>query len=83
MDIIVYDFNGTNFTYNDLNDLNDGSYENKSINGVDGIFKTESVETYSGIVKNIHLRYYFNYIKDNKLVMIQCDKLNSVNEIVN
>ena len=82
LDIQVYDFKDDNITFKDLNKLNDGSYENKSINGVDGIFKTESVETHSGFVENNHLRYYFNYVKDDKLVMIQCDKLYTLNEIV-
>lgn len=80
--IQVYDFNGAHITSDDLGSLNDGAYENKSINGIDGIFKTESVETYSGFVKNIHQRYYFNYIEDNHLVMIQCDKENMLNELV-
>ncbi|WP_298500274.1 hypothetical protein [uncultured Methanobrevibacter sp.] len=82
LDIKVYDFKGSDVSYEDLNKLNDGSWQTKSINGVDGIFKMESVDTYSGFVKNTHPRYYFTYIKDNKLVMIQCDKLNTLNDIV-
>lgn len=82
LDIQVYDFKGNYFDSNDLNNINDGSYENKKINGIDGLFKNESVETYSGPVKNNHLRYYFNYVKDDKLIMIQCDKLQTLNEIV-
>jgi len=61
-----------------LNDLNDGTFENKSINGVEGIFKSSEVTTSSGFVKNSHLRYYFNYIKDNNLVMVQCDNLRTI-----
>ena len=80
--IQVFNFKGSNITFDDLSNLNDGSYENISVNGIDGIFKTESVETYSGFVKNNHQRYYFNYVKDNKLIMIQCDKLGTINEIV-
>lgn len=82
LDIQVFNFKGSNITFDDLNNLNDGSYGNTSINGIDGIFKTESVETYSGPVKNVHQRYYFNYVKDNKLIMIQCDNLRTINEIV-
>ncbi len=82
LDIQVFNFKGSNITFDDLSNLNDGSYENISINGIDGIFKNESVKTYSGPVKNIHQRYYFNYVKDNKLIMIQCDDLRTINEIV-
>ena len=82
LDIKVYDFKGENFTLYDLNKLNGSSYEIKSINGVEGIFKTEQAESYSGVVKNNHPRYYFNYIKDNELVMIQCDVINVLNELV-
>ena len=62
----------------DLNDLNDGTYTNKSINGVDGIFKSSEVTTSTGFVKNSHPRYYFNYIEDNNLVMVQCDNLKTL-----
>ncbi|WP_407422384.1 hypothetical protein [Methanobrevibacter sp.] len=77
--IKVYDLKDANFT---LNDLNDGSYEIKSINGIEGFFKTEEVETHSGFVKNNHPRYYFNYVKDNRIVMIQCDVMNVLNQLV-
>lgn len=77
--IKVYDFKDANFT---LNDLNNESYEIKSINGIEGFFKTEDIETHSGFVKNNHPRYYFNYVKDNKIVMIQCDVMNVLNELV-
>ncbi|WP_298522349.1 hypothetical protein [uncultured Methanobrevibacter sp.] len=80
--ITVYDFNGYDVTYDDLELLNDGSYVDKSIKGIDGIFKNESVETHTGFVKNNHQRYYFNYIKDGRIVMIQCDKLSTIDEIV-
>ena len=80
--INVYDFKDENVTFDDLNKLNDGFYEVKSINGIEGIFKTEDVEAHSGFVKNNHPRYYFNYIKDNKIVMIQCDVENVLNELV-
>ena len=83
LNIKEYDFKEYEFTSEDLKDLNDGAYENKSINGVEGILKNESVETHAGFVKNNHLRYYFNYVKDNKLIMIQCDKMNTIEEIVN
>lgn len=82
LDIAVYDGNENPFTSDDLDKLNDGSYELRSINGIDGIFKNESVETHSGFVKNNHQRYHFTYIKNGKLVMIQCDKLNTIDEIV-
>lgn len=82
LSIKAYDFRGNDFTSDDLNRLNDGSFEDKTINGVEGIFKTEPVENYSGFVKNNHLRYYFDYVKDNKLVMIQCDKLDTLDKIV-
>ena len=72
----LYD-NVTNDMY-----LNDGTYHDKSINGVKGIFRNETVTTSSGLVKNTHQRYYFNYAKDGKIVMIQCDKLNTIGEIV-
>ena len=81
LDIEVYDFQG-NIDSDDLNLLNDGTYENKTINGIKGLLKNESVETYSGPVKSEHPRYYFNYLKDGKLVMIQCDKLNTIDKIV-
>ena len=83
LSITVYDFNASQFTSDDLSKLNDGNYEFKTINNVDGIFKNESVETHAGFVKNNHLRYYFDYVKDNKLVMIKCDKLSMIDEIVN
>lgn len=82
LDIAVYDCNENPFTSHDLEKLNDGSYEIKSINGIEGIFKNESAETHLGFVKNTHQRYYFTYVKNDKLVMIQCDKLNMINEIV-
>ena len=66
----------------DLNDLNDGTYENKSINGVEGIFKSGEATTSAGWVKNSHPRYYFNYLKDDNLVMIQCDNLRTIEEMV-
>ena len=78
LDICVYDY-GENI---DINLLNDGTYQYKSINGVEGIFKNETATTSSGFVKNTHPRYYFNYVKDGKIVMIQCDKLNTIDEIV-
>lgn len=78
LDICVYDY-GENI---DINLLNDGTFQDKSINGVDGIFKNETVTTSSGLVKNTHQRYYFNYAKDGKIVMIQCDKLNTIGEII-
>lgn len=78
LDICVYDY-GENI---DINLLNDGTFQEKSINGIDGIFKNETVTTSSGLVKNTHQRYYFNYAKDGKIVMIQCDKLNTICEIV-
>ena len=78
LDICVYDY-GENI---DINLLNDGTYQYKSINGVEGIFKNETATTSSGFVKNTHPRYYFNYVKDGKIVMIQCDKLNTIGEIV-
>jgi hypothetical protein len=65
-----------------LDDLNDGSWQYKSINGVDGIFKNESVTTSTGVIKNTHPRYYFDYMKNGKLVMIECDKLSIIEEIV-
>ena len=82
LDIKVYDFKDKNFTFDELNKLNDGSYDLKSINGIEGIFKTEPVEINSAVVKNNHQRYYFNYIKDNKLVMIQCDVINTLYDLV-
>ena len=82
LDIQVYDFGNDSISFDDLNGLNDGSYEVKSINCVDGIFKNESVETSVGFVKNTHPRYYFDYVKDGKLVMIQCDKMYTIEEIV-
>lgn len=82
LDIKVYDSKDKNFTFDELKRLNDSSYEIKSINGIEGIFKTEQVEINSGVVKNNHSRYYFNYIKDNRLVMIQCDVINTLNELV-
>ena len=78
LDICVYDY-GEDI---DINLLNDGTYHDKSINGVKGIFRNETVTTFSGLVKNTHQRYYFNYAKDGKIVMIQCDKLNTIGEIV-
>jgi len=78
LDITVYDL-GENV---DINLLNDGSYQEKTINGVQGIFKNESATESSGLVKNTHPRYYFDYVVDGKIVMIQCDKLNVINEIV-
>ncbi|MDO5809960.1 MAG: hypothetical protein Q4Q37_02610, partial [Methanobrevibacter sp.] len=62
----------------DLKDLNDGTFTKKSINDVEGIFKTSEVTTSTGIVENSHPRYYFNYIKDNNLVMVQCDSLKTI-----
>ena len=82
LDIQVYDFGNDSISLDDLNGLNNESYESKSINGVDGIFKNESTETSLGFVKNTHPRYYFDYIKDGKLVMIQCDKMYTIEEIV-
>lgn len=78
LDICVYDYGGDI----DIDLLNDGTYQEKSINGIRGIFKNESATTSAGPVKNTHPRYYFNYAKDGKIVMIQCDKLNTINEIV-
>ena len=66
----------------DINLLNDGSFQEKTINGVQGIFKNESATESSGLVKNTHPRYYFDYVVDGKIVMVQCDKLNVINEIV-
>lgn len=78
LNITVYDL-GENV---DINLLNDGSYHEKTINGVQGIFKNESATESSGLVKNTHPRYYFDYVVDGKIVMIQCDKLDIINEIV-
>ena len=78
LDICVYDY-GEDI---DINLLNDGTYHDKSINGVKGIFRNETVTTSSGMVKNTHQRYYFNYAKDGKIVMMQCDKLNTIGEII-
>ncbi len=78
LDIAVYDF-GENI---DVNLLNDGTYRTESINGVNGIFKNESVTVSVGLVKNTHTRYYFDYSKDGKIVMIKCDKLDTINQIV-
>lgn len=78
LDISVYDV-GEDI---DINLFNDGTYHPKSINGVEGIFKNESVTVQSGFVKNTHQRYYFDYVKDGKIVMIQCDKLDTINQIV-
>lgn len=78
LDIIVYDF-GEDV---DISLFNDGTYVEKSINGVDGIFKNESTTTSSGFVKNTHPRYFFNYSKDGKVIMIQCDKLEMIGDIV-
>lgn len=66
----------------DIGLLNDGTYHEKSIKGVKGIFKNESVTTSTGFVKNTHPRYYFDYVKDGKIVMIQCDKLDMIEEII-
>lgn len=66
----------------DISLLNDGTYGVKSINGVNGIFKNESVTTSAGFVENTHPRYYFDYVMDGKIVMIQCDKLDTIEEIV-
>lgn len=65
----------------DLNDLNDGTYENKSITGIECIFKTGEDTTSAGLVKNSHPRYYFNYFEDDKLVMVQCDNLRTIEEM--
>lgn len=65
-----------------LDEVNDGSYRVKSINGIEGLFKSEEVSTSAGFVKNSHSRYYFNYIEDNKLVMIQCDNLRSIENML-
>lgn len=78
LDIEVWDLGETI----DISLLNDGTYREKSINGVDGIFKNESVTTSAGLVENSHQRYYFDYIKDGKIVMIQCDKLDTINDLV-
>lgn len=78
LDITVYDL-GENI---DVNLLNDGSYQEKTINGVRGIFKNESASESSGLVENTHPRYYFDYAVDGKIVMIQCDKLDMIYEIV-
>lgn len=66
----------------DISLFNDGTYHAKSINGVDGIFKNESVTVQTGPVKNTHQRYYFDYAKGENIVMIQCDKLDALNQIV-
>ena len=78
LDIAVFKLDGGI----DLNDLNDGTYENKSINGVAGIFKSDEATTSAGLVKNSHPRYYFNYLKGDKLVMIQCDNLRTIEEML-
>ena len=78
LDIAVFKLDGGI----DLNDLNDGTYENKSINVVEGIFKSDEATTSAGLVKNSHPRYYFNYLKGDKLVMIQCDNLRTIEEMV-
>ena len=78
LDIAVFKLDGKI----DLNNLNDGTYENKSINGVEGIFKSDEATTSAGLVKNSHQRYYFNYLKDDNLVMIQCDNLRTIEEMV-
>ncbi len=74
LDIAVFELDG----HIDLKDLNDGTFTKKSINDVEGIFKTSEVTTSTGIVENSHPRYYFNYIKDNNLVMVQCDSLKTI-----
>ena len=74
LDIAVFELDGSI----DLNDLDDGTFAKKSINGVEGLFKTSKVTTSTGLVKNSHPRYYFNYIKDNNLVMVQCDSLKTI-----
>lgn len=66
----------------DLNALNDGTFANKSIHGVEGIFKSSKATTQTGFVENSHSRYYFNYIVDNKLVMIQCDNLKVIEGMI-
>ena len=43
----------------DLNDLNDGTYENKSINGVEGIFKSDEA------TKNIPVVIFSSLINDD------------------
>lgn len=78
LDITVYDLNENI----DINLLNDGSFQEKTINGVHGILKNESATESSGLVKNTHTRYYFDYVKDGKIVMIQCDNLNMISEII-
>ena len=78
LDIAVYDI-GEKI---DVDLLNDGTYQSKTINGVEGVFKNESVTSWAGPVKNTHQRYYFDYVKGEKVVMIKCDKLDVLNRIV-
>lgn len=78
LDITVYDVGEAL----DINLFNDGTYHPKSINGVDGIFKNESVTAKTGFVKNTHQRYFFDYAKGEKIVIIKCDKLDTLNQIV-
>lgn len=66
----------------DLNILNDGTFTHKTIYGIDGIFKSSEVTTSASFVKNTHLRYYFNYIDGDKLVMIQCDNLKTLENMI-
>lgn len=64
----------------DLDDIDDGSWQKKSINGVDGLYKTEPVNY--GTWNKTFPRYCFSYMKEDMLVMIKCDKMSIIEEIV-
>lgn len=76
LSISVYEFNESF----ELNDFNDGSWQDKSINGINGIYKTTSVNY--GAWNKTFPRYHFDYVKDDKLISIECDKLDTIEEIV-
>lgn len=64
----------------DLDDINDGSWQQKSINGVDGLFKTEPVNY--GTWNKTFDRYCFSYMKEGRIIMLECDKMNIIAEII-